>query len=447
MHPADRALITDLLARFLGGRISSPGFRDGIVAALSGLHRDPSPKLAAALASLSREIDAAPPKPEPAAAHGLEESAPPADADGLRSAAADAFLVLNAHPAGEENWEGVRLTIDPEAVVRNWRRLAALTGAECAAVVKADAYGLGIERVAVPLAAAGCRTFFVALPTEAMRLRRLLPGVVIYVLNGVFDAVREAREAGLRPLISSLEALSEWPQGAFALNVDTGMNRLGVTLAELGTVTRRPALLASHFAAADTPDHPLNVIQEANFAAARAMMSDVAASFANSAALLTRPTSHYDLVRPGIALYGAASAPTSVPLEPTVKLEARVVQVREAAAGETVGYGGAVTLTRPTRIAIASLGYADGYPRAAGSSDTAAGAPVAVAGRRTHLLGRVSMDLLAIDVTGIACARGDFVEIFGPTVGVDEVAARAGTIGYELLTGLSRRATRVTGPL
>lgn len=346
-------------------------------------------------------------------------------------------------------WTGSRLTIDPNAVVRNWQSLAARTGAACGAVVKANAYGHGIEVVAPPLAAAGCRTFFVAVQSEGARLRALLPDVEIYVLNGVFEATADAIRDRLRPFLSSPAALAEWPADApFALNIDTGMNRLGVSVEEaLAFDGPPPALIASHFACADTPEHSLNAAQEAAFATARRAYPEVPASFANSAAILTRPQAHYDLVRPGIAMYGGLSAEGVAALEPTVRLEARVIQVRQAAAGETVGYGAAQTLARPSRIAIVSLGYADGYLRAAGGSDVAPGAPAFVNGVATRLVGRVSMDLVAVDVTDAPCERGDFIEVIGPNVSVDAAAAHAGTIGYELLTGLSHRADRVIGTL
>ena len=300
-----------------------------------------------------------------------------------------------------------------------------------------------------PLARAGCRTFFVALQSEGTALRALLPDVEIYVLNGIFDAIDDARRDGLRPFLSSPAAIAAWPDGApFALNVDTGMNRLGVSVEEaLAYDGPAPALLASHFACADTPDHALNTAQEAAFATVRRAFPDVPASFANSAAILTRPQAHYDLVRPGIAMYGGTAAEGTTPLEPTVRLEARVIQVRHAQAGESVGYGAAETLRRDSRIAIVSLGYADGYIRQAGGADLAAGAPAFVNGAPARLCGRVSMDLIAVDVTGAPCERGNFVELIGPNVPLDAVAAHAGTIGYELLTGLSRRAERVVGPL
>ncbi|MEM8550867.1 MAG: alanine racemase [Pseudomonadota bacterium] len=348
---------------------------------------------------------------------------------------------------------GTHITLDPYAVARNWQRLDRISGSECGAVVKANGYGFGLETIAGPLAKAGCRTFFVATEAEGISLRGLLPDAIIYILNGIFGDPRPAMDAGLRPFLSCPEALQQWPgfsdnaPAPYALHVDTGMNRLGLAVEEALAVPARPVLLASHFASADTPDHPQNRAQEEAFATVRAHFSAVPASFANSAAVLTRPHTHYELTRPGIALYGGASAPTDVPLEPTAKLETRIIQVRSAKAGETVGYGAAERLTRDSRIAIASAGYADGYLRAAGGSDRAPGAPAAIEGVRTKLLGRVSMDLIAVDVTGINCARGDWIELFGPTVSVDEAAAAAGTIGYELLTGLSRRAARIIGPL
>ncbi|WP_108659741.1 alanine racemase [Acuticoccus kandeliae] len=340
-----------------------------------------------------------------------------------------------------------RITIDPKAVARNYKRLAGLTKARCAAVVKADAYGLGVEEIAPALAAAGAEVFCVALPAEGVRLRAVLPDATIYILNGIFDPA-EARAHKLVPFISSPDALADWPGDLpFALNIDTGMNRLGLSVAEARQVTRRPVLIASHFACADQPLDPLNAAQEAAFRSAKAHFPDVPASFANSAALISRPQSHYDLVRPGIALYGGTAITEGTPLEVAVRLEARIIQVRDVAEGESVGYGAAEHVSRPTKVAIASLGYADGYLRIAGGADGRGGAPVSVNGHITRLVGRVSMDLIAIDVTGLDVARGDYVELLGRNVPLDQVAHKAKTIGYELLTGLSRRAARRYGPL
>lgn len=365
---------------------------------------------------------------------GLDSVCPPQGTPPLR-------VTLQASTTG-------RITVDPAAIARNWTALAGGTRAECGAVVKANAYGCGVAQVAPVLAAAGARTFFVATAREGVELRAVLPEVAIYVMNGAFDDARVLRDARLAPFLASPAALAAWPQDApFALAIDTGMNRIGLTVADALATSARPALLVSHFASADTPDHPQNAAQEAAFAEVRAAFADTPASFANSAALLTRPGAHYDLVRPGIALYGGTAAQGVPPLEPVVRVEAQVIQVRAPSAGETVGYGAGETLTRDSRIAILAYGYADGYPRIAGGSDARPGAPAFVAGRATRLVGRVSMDLMAVDVTGIPCERGDFVELIGPDVALDGLAKRCDTIGYELLTGLSRRAERRYGPL
>ncbi|MEM8665698.1 MAG: alanine racemase C-terminal domain-containing protein, partial [Pseudomonadota bacterium] len=275
----------------------------------------------------------------------------------------------------------------------------------------------------------------------------LLPDATIYVLNGLFGDPSRAVAARLIPFISSREALAEWPDAPFALNIDTGMNRLGMTPSEAFEVTRRPALLASHFACADTPSHPQNREQEAVFAEAAAQFAGVPASLANSAATLTRPEAHYALNRPGIALYGGAALEGRPPLEPAVRVEARVIQVREVKAGAPVGYGAAETVKRDSRLAVVSAGYADGYLRAAGGRDDKPGAKALVGGIEVPLVGRVSMDLITIDVTDAHCQRGDYVELFGPGLPLRDVASAAGTIGYEFLTALSRRAERRYAPL
>jgi alanine racemase len=351
---------------------------------------------------------------------------------------------------------GGRFTVDLAALVRNWRALArASAPAETGAAVKADAYGTGIERTAAALAGAGCRTFFVALPAEGVRVRAAAPDADVYVLNG-FTAGAGAlyRARRLRPVIGTPAEIADWlgETGGLgepvAIHVDTGMNRLGLTLAEAGALaadpaTRarlRPALVMSHLACADVPDHPLNGLQMERFAAARRLFPDLPGSLANSAAIAALPAARHDLVRPGIALYGGRWAASAPPLETVATLEARVIQVREIAAGESVGYGAAYTATRPSRIAILGLGYADGYPRSAARE----GAVAAVAGRLVPLAGRVSMDLLAVDVTDLPDRdlRGRWVELFGPTVPLDAVAARCGTIGYELLASVGARVER-----
>jgi alanine racemase len=364
---------------------------------------------------------------------------------------------------------GLVLTIDLSALAANWSRLAALSApAECAAVVKADAYGIGIEEAAPALAGASCKTFFVALPEEGARVRAALAGTdapdatipnsTIYVLNGFLPDWADAfRAQKLRPVLSTFAGVEAWaahfPGEPSALQVDTGMNRLGLTLHEAIELARRrpalleraaPKLLMSHLACADEPGRPENAAQLALFRELRPELPALPASLANSAGIHLGADFHFDVVRPGIALYGAAFAHDHSPLATVVTARARVLQVRDVAAGEAIGYGAALRLREDKRVAVLAAGYADGYHRLAGSTDARPGAHAWVRGRRAALLGRVSMDLIAIDVTGVVgVAEGDWVELFGSNVPIDEVAASAGTIGYEFLTGLSRRAARV----
>ena len=345
------------------------------------------------------------------------------------------------------------LTIDLGALAANWKHLAALSApAECAAVVKADAYGIGIEHAVPPLRNAGCRTFFVALPEEGRRVRAAAPEAIIYVLDGFLPEWSAAfREHGLRPVLNTPASIAAWarlhPGGPAAIQVDTGMNRLGLPIREALDLAGRfasPSLLMSHLACADDPDHPLNATQLLRFREIRAAFPDVPASLANSGGIHLGVDYRFDLVRPGIALYGAAFARDRPPLATVATLCARILQIRHAAAGETAGYGAAKRLGEDTRIGVLAAGYADGYLRAAGSSDARPGASASFRGQRIPLLGRVSMDLTAVDLTQVdGIVEGDWVELFGPNMPIDEVALAAGTIGYELLTGLSRRARRV----
>lgn len=358
----------------------------------------------------------------------------------------------------DERLSGARLTIDLDALADNWADLARqAASAETAAVVKADGYGIGLEAAGAALARAGCKTFFVALPSEGIRLRASLPGVVIYVLDGLIEGSAKAYgDADLRPVLNSWEEVEEW--AAFkergvatgsALHVDTGMNRLGLSLHEALDLARRadllraigPTLIMSHLASADSPADPFNLRQLALFSEIRAEFPDLPASLANSAGILLGEDFHFDLVRPGIALYGAS--PVAAPLRTVVTAEARVLSVREVEEGDTIGYGASERVERPSRIAILAAGYADGYHRRAGSSNERKGAQVRIRGRAAPLVGRISMDLMAVDVTDIrAVARGDWAELFGQNVPIDDVARAAGTIGYELLTGLGRRFAR-----
>lgn len=361
---------------------------------------------------------------------------------------------------------GGRLTIDLDALVANWQALAETAApAACAAVVKGDAYGTGLEPAVRALSAGGCRTFFVALLSEGVRARAVAPEADIYVLNGLPPGSAPVfAAANLHPVLGSQAEITEWVnfrQGRgsdvphAALHIDTGMNRLGISLGETaalaanGTLPGRAGigLVMSHLACADTPDHPMNRTQLKSFRAARALLPGIPVSLANSAGILTDRNFHFDLVRPGLALYGGGAVGGQENLMlPVVSLEARIVQVRSVRSGETVGYGAAQTARRDSRIAIVSVGYADGFPRAAGGSDaTGEGALGALGGHLVPLFGRVSMDLMAFDVTDVPSEfvkRGNFIELLGPTAALDGVAARAGTISYEVLTHLGRRFAR-----
>jgi alanine racemase len=356
------------------------------------------------------------------------------------------------------------LTVDLDAIVANWRKLEkTAVPAECATVIKADAYGCGAEPVARALASAGCKIFFVATLDEARVVRAAVPQAAIYVLNGFFQNCGEAyAKIDVRPVIGDLNELAEWDvfcrrsgwAGGAAIHIDTGMNRLGLTLTEAqGIVPRINAgdhgitLVMSHLACAETLNHPLNAKQLGTFREIASLYSGVPASLANSSGIFLGAQFQFDLVRPGAALYGVNPTPEADnPMQPVVDLKARIVQTRNVERGEGVGYGGTWTARRPTRLAIVSAGYADGYFRAASSNDGTRGAEVVVAGKRCPIAGRVSMDLIAIDVTDLpnnAARRGHMVTLIGEGITVDELAHHFGTIGYEVLTSLSRRYARI----
>ena len=361
-----------------------------------------------------------------------------------------------------ESEAGGILTIDLAAIVANWRALGErAASAQCAAVVKADGYGCGLEQVAGALAKAGCETFFVANLAEARRARAAVPKAVIYVLNGVLPGTAAAYADGnLRPVIGSNAEFDEWSafrkasgwHGEAALHFDTGMNRLGFPHEEAAQIAGRLgrghgiALVMSHFACSEE-EHPLNAIQNERFRDLSALFPGIPGSLANSSGIFLGQDVHHDLVRPGVALYGANPTPGKKnPMQTVVTLEGRIVQLREVEQGATVGYSATWTARRPTRLAIVSVGYADGFLRAASASDGRSGAEAIVAGRRCPLAGRVSMDLIAIDVTDLPeaeVARGDLIMLLGRGIGVDDLAARAGTIGYEVLTSLGRRYRRI----
>jgi alanine racemase len=356
------------------------------------------------------------------------------------------------------------LTIDLSAIEANWRTLARrVSPAECGAVVKADAYGCGLDPVVTTLAKAGCKTFFVAALPEARRVRAVAPEAVIYVLDGFFgDSGPAFAELYARPVIGSVGELAEWDafcgsaqwHGGAAIHVDTGMNRLGITTDEVAAVAARLqtekhgfTLLMTHLACAETPDHPLNDRQIQLFREIRRMFRGIPSSMANSSGIYLGAATHCDLVRPGVALYGANPTPgRDNPMQPVVELKGRIVQVRNVPRGQTVGYGAKWTAKRAARIAIVAVGYADGYLRAASAPDGAAGGMAIIGGKRCRVAGLISMDLLAIDVTDLPegmARRGEWATLIGDGISVDDVAGFAGTVGYEVLTNLGRRYHRV----
>jgi alanine racemase len=345
-----------------------------------------------------------------------------------------------------------RLVVDLDALARNYARLRESGApAECAAVVKADAYGLGVGPVARRLVREGCTRFFVATAAEAAELREHARDAAIYVLEGArageADALVAARAT---PVLCSLEQVARWSGlGAALLQIETGMGRLGLDAREVDELARRPDLLAgieielvvTHLACADEPEHPLNRAQLEAFERLRRRLPPARASIGNSAATLTDKAARGDVVRPGIGLYGGNPFTARAnPFEPVVTLTAPIAQIREIELAQTVGYGATYAVEPPARLAVVALGYADGYPRALGNRGV-----VAIAGRRAPVVGRVSMDLLCCDVTALPrelVRVGEPVEAIGPTVTLDEVAAAADTISYEVLTRLSPRLER-----
>lgn len=371
-----------------------------------------------------------------------------------------------------EQAAGAILTVDLGALAANYALLREkAAGAEVSAVVKADAYGLGLGPVAERLWMEGCRTFFVADANEGAALREVLPGAVIHVLNGIFPGTAGLYAgAGLRPVIASLAELAEWREAGAplpaALHFDTGMNRLGMSAEDAARIAQDEALtkgvevslVMSHLACSDDEAHPRNALQLARFREIwerlKTRFPGAMASLANSGGIWLGPDYHFGLVRPGVSLYGGnpfTGKPN--PFRPVVRAEARVIALREVGPGETVGYGatwGGAEGAR--RVAILGAGYADGYFRALSSAaGPESGGVVHIGGMACPVAGRVSMDMVAVDVSHLpegAVKRGDMAELIGPHVTVDDVGLRAGTLGYEILTALGRRYRRryIAGP-
>ena len=359
---------------------------------------------------------------------------------------------------------GAHLTVDLDAIAANYRILCAQTGdTACGAVVKANAYGLGVDRVAPVLARAGARDFFVATIDEALDLREILdaagiPEARVVVLNGPLPGTEpDLIGFGITPVLNSLDDLARWGAAARAremrlpaiLHVDTGMSRLGLPDEAVQVLAEAPDPLAplrldgvmSHLACAPDPDNPENAAQLARLRSALALLPTAPVSLANSSGIFLGPAYRFDLARPGVALYGVNPAPyRDNPMHPVVHLCARVLQVRQIDAQRGVGYGSTFRAAGPTRIATVAAGYGDGVLRALSNSGC-----VVAGGQRLPIVGRVSMDSITVDATALppdALTAGDSVTLIGPGHDVDALATEAGTIGYEILTALGRRYHR-----
>lgn len=359
---------------------------------------------------------------------------------------------------------GAVLTVDLGAIAANWRGLRDAGRAngrpiDCAAVLKADAYGTGATQVGPRLAAEGCRQFFVAHVDEGIALRGVVPDHPICVLNGLLQgAEADYVEHRLTPALNHLGQLNAWRAAAQRFNrpldaivhLDTGMNRLGFSPDEaLALINERGrlrglrlALLMSHLVASEERDNPVNGEQLSRFRSFVKAMPGAPASLANSSGIFLGTDYHFDLMRPGAALYGINPLPGQTnPMLPVVTLNARILQTRRIDAFQTVGYGGAWRSARPSRVATIALGYADGYFRTLINRTY-----VHLAGQRVPVIGRISMDLVTIDVTDIAEPQsqvGAMVEILGPHMTADDLADHARTNAYEIMTSLGQRYARV----
>lgn len=358
---------------------------------------------------------------------------------------------------------GGQLSIDLGALARNWRALDKVSaGALTGAVVKADAYGTGITMASKALFAAGARFFFVATPDEGLAVRAALPDAHIFVLNGLYPGAANLYiRQNLMPVISSMAMLEEWLAKCLerneaypsALHFDTGINRLGFRLSEVAAVRERlsalgyaPQMVMSHLACADQPNHEKNRTQLALFGSVMAQFPGIPASLANSAGLMTGRDYHFQMVRPGVALYGGRAVNgRKNPMAPVVTLHVPILQITEARTGDTVGYGATYSLSRNSRLAIIGHGYADGFFRSLSGSNARPGGKVAIRGRIVPVVGKVSMDQIVVDITELGAdlpSPGEGAEILGGLITVDDQADAGGTIGYEVLTALKGRYHR-----
>ena len=356
----------------------------------------------------------------------------------------------NLHGAAE-------LTINLGALKRNYCLMAARAGeAECAAVVKADGYGLGIKPVFRALREAGCTTFFVATLNEAITLRTLCKGSAVYYLNGLMHNETDiCRTHSIRPTLNDPGQIERWATYCCAvgealpaaIHIDTGMSRLGLTPHEAKVLALAPqrikdfdfALLMSHLACADTPDHPLNARQRDQFEDTAASLPKARKSLAASSGVFLGPEWHFDMVRAGVSLYGVSPQENQTnPMEQVIKLKGTILQTRDVDTPQTGGYGAAHRFKRPTKVATVATGYADGYPCSLGGKGVAY-----IGNRAVPLIGRVSMDLITLDIGNAHDAKpGDMVDLIGPHNDLDSVAALAGTTSYEFLTRLGKRHCR-----
>ncbi len=352
------------------------------------------------------------------------------------------------------------LEIDLGAVSANWRKIRRIVGprVETAAVIKADAYGLGAAQVGPVLAKAGCKLFFVATLDEGLALRKMLPKSEIAVFEGLMPKSEGEFATGkLVPVLNELSQIAAWRKFAGArgglsaiIHLDTGMARLGLSRGEWQNLADAPerlkgfklAAILSHLACADEPEHRKNPEQLAIFRAALDLLPKAPASLASSSAVYLGRDYHFQIVRPGAALYGINPLPGQAnPMQAVVGLKAKILQVRDVDAGETVGYGAAHRMKRPSRVATIAAGYADGWLRSGSDHGSAA-----ISGRRVPVIGRISMDLLTLDVTGIdprLARAGAYADLLDRSYGIDQAAEAAGTIGYEFLTLLGKRYARV----
>ncbi len=364
---------------------------------------------------------------------------------------------------------GGRLTIDLSALADNYRLTQIRSGpAKAAAVVKADAYGVGVQLAVPTLTAAGCDTFFVAQADEGIAVRKLAPDARIFVIYGAPKGSEDTMlNYRLIPLLCSPEQVERWGQLIrakgkplpYGIHVDSGMNRTGLTMDEARLIGMHSEVLKAsglchvmtHPACADDADHPMNLKQREGFRQIRDIFPGVEAAYANSAAILTTGASGGDVTRPGIALYGGEAVNgIANPMKPVVTAETRIIQIRHVEVGETISYGATETLTRDSKIAVCASGYADGFHRASGNGVALRKSSIGkasgfLAGHGVPVLGRVTMDFTMFDVTDVpdtVLDASEWIELFGNNIALDDAARSAGTIGYEVLTSLGRRYQR-----